>query len=276
VSFSDRHFPRKGCAVTAGELFRAGRLKEAIEAQVQEVKTQPLDQGKRLFLFELLVFAGELDRARRQIDAVTYEDVHLELATGQYRKLFEVEQARHKLRETGPLPRFLSPPPEHARLRLEALENIRLKRFADATTLLEQADDKAPELKGTLNDKPFTVLRDCDDLFGSVIEMVVQGQYYWVPLEEIGTCSIREPKNPRDLIWCPARVQLKQGSGGDVFLPALYPGSHASNDDALRLGRATDWSSGDDGPVRGIGARQFLVEEDAINLVDWRELKVND
>ena len=261
--------------MTATELFQQGRLQQAIDAQLQEVKAHPADNGKRLFLFELLVFAGELDRARRQIEAVAYEDPQLELATGQYRKLLDAEQKRHKLRESGPSPRFLTPPPEHARLRLEALENLRLRRPTEAKALLEQADDKAPELKGTLNDKPFNVLRDCDDLFGSVLEMVVQGEYYWVPLEEITNLSVREPKNPRDLIWAPARVELKQGSGGDVFLPALYPGSHASADDTLRLGRATDWTSDDNGPVRGIGARQLLVEDDAVNLVECRELRIN-
>jgi type VI secretion system protein ImpE len=261
--------------VTAAELFRAGRLKEAIDTQVQEVKNNPMDQGKRLFLFELLVFSGELDRARRQIEAVTYEDVQLDMATMQYRKLLDAEQTRHKLRESGPLPRFLNTPPDHAKLRLEALENLRQKRVAEAKALLEQADDKAPAVQGTLNDKPFTVLRDCDDLFGSVLEAVIQGEYHWVPFEEISTLSVREPKSPRDLIWCPARLQVKAGSTGDIFLPALYPGSHTSTDDAIRLGRATDWVDDDNGPVRGIGARQMLVEDDAVNLVDWRELRIN-
>ena len=44
--------------MNAGELYKAGRLGEAIEAQVQEVKASPLDQSKRLFLFELLAFSG--------------------------------------------------------------------------------------------------------------------------------------------------------------------------------------------------------------------------
>ncbi len=49
--------------MNATELYRAGKLQEAITAQVAEVKANPTDQGKRLFLFELLVFAGDLDRA---------------------------------------------------------------------------------------------------------------------------------------------------------------------------------------------------------------------
>ena len=51
--------------MNANELFQAGKLQEAIDTQIAQVKANPADQGKRLFLFELLAFAGELDRARR-------------------------------------------------------------------------------------------------------------------------------------------------------------------------------------------------------------------
>src|SRR5262245_43141677 len=60
--------------MSASEAFKAGRLQEAIDAQIQEVRAHPADHGKRLFLFELAAFAGDLDRARRQIDAVKYDD----------------------------------------------------------------------------------------------------------------------------------------------------------------------------------------------------------
>jgi protein involved in temperature-dependent protein secretion len=36
----------------APDLFKDCRLQQAIDAQVQEVKTNPADQAKRLFLFE--------------------------------------------------------------------------------------------------------------------------------------------------------------------------------------------------------------------------------
>ena len=47
--------------MTARESYNAGRLQEAIAAQTQEVKARPADQSQRLFLFELLAFAGDLD-----------------------------------------------------------------------------------------------------------------------------------------------------------------------------------------------------------------------
>jgi type VI secretion system protein ImpE len=260
--------------VTVSELFRAGRLKEAIEAQVQEVKNNPADQGRRLFLFELLVFAGEWDRARRQIDAVKYDEMELEMATLNYRKLLDAEQTRLKLTADGPPPKFLSDPPEHARLRLEALHKLRQGAAAEAAALLTQADDAAPAVKGQLNGKPFELLRDCDDLFGPLLEVVAQGNYYWVPLEQVTSLTLREPKTPRDLLWMPARAQLRVGGGGDVFLPALYPNSFSHADDQVKLGRMTDWSEPAGAPVRGLGAKRFLLDDDAVNLVDWRDLQI--
>src|ERR1700730_8479286 len=64
--------------MNAGTLFKSGKLQEAIAAQVQEVKSNPADQAKRLFLFEMLAFAGELDRAQRQIDALQFEEMEAE------------------------------------------------------------------------------------------------------------------------------------------------------------------------------------------------------
>ena len=60
----------RGATVNAGELFRSCRLKEAITAALEEVRNNPTDAGRRLFLSELLCFSGELQRADNQLDAV--------------------------------------------------------------------------------------------------------------------------------------------------------------------------------------------------------------
>ena len=86
--------------MNAAELFKAGKPHEALAAQTQEVKGKPGDQGKRLFLFELLAFAGDLDRARRQIGAVTYDDPDLETAAA-YRELIDAEEARRRPAEAA-------------------------------------------------------------------------------------------------------------------------------------------------------------------------------
>jgi type VI secretion system protein ImpE len=259
--------------MNAGDLFKAGRLAEAVDAQIREVKVNPGDHNRRLFLFELLVFSGDLERAGRQIDAIEYGDVELDASVVAYRKLLDIEQARRRLLAGGPPPRFLSDPPDHVKRRLEALTAWNAGRKEEAARLLEEAAATAPAVTGTLNDKPFTGIRDGDDLFAAVLEVVAQGVYYWVPFEEVATLTINPPRFPRDLFALPARLEVKSGSGGDVMLPALYPGSYESSDDAIKLGRATDWKSLEGALSLGLGARVFLVGDDSVALLDWRVLK---
>jgi type VI secretion system protein ImpE len=260
--------------MTATELYKAGKLQEAISAQVQEVKSHPADHAKRLFLFELLAFAGDLERARKHIDVVNYGDLGLDAAVVSYRKLLDAEQARRRFFHEGVRPEFLAEPPEHVSLRLEAVDRLREGRPADAAALLARADAGAPgHLRGQLNGKPFDALRDADDLFGTVLEVMAHGSYYWVPLEQVVTLAMNPPRFPRDLLWVPARLEL-QGAAGDVFLPALYPGSHEHPDDQLKLARGTDWKSAEGGPVQGVGLHTFLVGEDPVSLLEWRQLEV--
>jgi type VI secretion system protein ImpE len=104
---------------------------------------------------------------------------------------------------------------------------------------------------------------------------MARGAYYWVPLEDVLALALNPPAYPRDLIWAPARLTLRDGEEGEVFLPALYPGSHEAADDALKLGRATDWKAEPDGPVLGVGRKTFLAGDDGVSLLEWRRLTLN-
>ena len=55
---------------TAKELFSEGRLDAAIETLGVELRSHPTDTQRRSFLFELLAFAGQYDRAEKQLDAL--------------------------------------------------------------------------------------------------------------------------------------------------------------------------------------------------------------
>jgi type VI secretion system protein ImpE len=85
-------------------------------------------------------------------------------------------------------------------------------------------------------------------------------------------------KRPRDLYWRRASMQVAGGPDGDVYLPMIYPpinvqpGASAADalTDALRLGRATDWSqAGQGGPTRGLGAVTLLVGDETLT---WAEM----
>ena len=261
--------------MTADELFKAGKLDDAIEAQIADVKQHPADHAKRLFLFELLAFAGDLERARRQVKAIQYDEIELEAAAQSYRKLIDAEEKRRKVFEEGVAPKYLQEPPPHVTQRVEALGWLRQGEPAKAAAILEEANEAIPHITGTLNKNAFESLRDCDDLFGSVLEVMALGEYYWVPLEQVEALAMNPPSAPRDLIWIPARLELAEAASGEAFLPALYPGTHKQADDALRLGRMTDWNETEGGPVLGVGLRSFFMGEDSVSILEWRELLVD-
>jgi type VI secretion system protein ImpE len=262
--------------MTPTELFKAGHLQQAIDAQIQEVKASPGDQGKRLFLFELLTFAGDLDRAMRQINAVTYGQLELDVAVHNYGNLLNAENSRRKLFREGVRPNFLMEAPDHVKLRLDAVDRLRDNQPAEATALLAKAHEATPAVAGRLNDKPFKALRDCDDLFAGVLEVMAKGKYFWVPLDQVVTLGLNAPRFPRDLIWVPAHLEMGgEGATGEVWLPALYPMTHEHADDQVRLGRSTDWVQADGGPVLGRGVRTFLVDDDAVGLLEWREVEID-
>ncbi len=259
---------------TPTELFQAGRLQAAIDAQIQEVKASPSDHGKRVFLFELLAFAGDWDRARRQIEAVQGDSLEMMTAVDSYKKLLDAEDHRRRVFKDGVLPGFLtSGAGDWVFTRLQAINELRNNDPVAAKKLLDESDAAAPTLTLNLNGKPVEGLRDCDDLFGPVLEVLAHGGYYWLPLNQVDAVTALAPKFPRDLIWLPVKLAVKDGPAGDAFLPCRYPGTTDVTGDELKLARATDWTQpGGDGPVRGVGLRTFLAGDDAVVVTELREL----
>ncbi len=260
--------------MTSTELFQAGKLTEAIAAQIAVVKDKPADHKGRLFLFELLAFSGDLERAKKHLDLLNFDEIELAVTVEGYRKLLASEAARREVFKNGAPPQFLEEPPEHLKMRLEALGHLRLGNAKQANDLLIEAEAQTPVLKGKYNDKPFELIRDADDIFGAVIEVMAKGNYFWVPLEQIELIQMNPPKSPRDVLWRPVILETKTGSAGDAFMPSLYPGSHESADEQIKLGRMTDWRQVPDGPTVGIGTHTFLVGDDAASLLDWKKLEI--
>ena len=158
-------------------------------------------------------------------------------------------------------------------MRLEAVNCLRGNQQAEALELLNRANAAAAPLPGLLNETPFTSLRDGDDLFAHVLEVMAKGVYSWVPFEIIDSLALNPPRAARDLIWFPARLQLRDGQTGEVYLPTLYPGTHEQTDEQLKLGRLTDWKTAEGGPVLGVGLRTFIADGQAVPLLDLRELQ---
>lgn len=74
------------------------------------------------------------------------------------------------------------------------------------------------------------------------------------------------------MIWVPAKIALRQGVLGEIYLPCLYPGSAAQPDDLIRLGQKTDWLEANCGLCRGIGLKTYLADDEFRTIFELREL----
>jgi type VI secretion system protein ImpE len=257
----------------AKELFARGQLSAAIEQLNAEIRSHPTDVQRRTFLFELLCFAGEYQRAERQLDVLARQGSTAAIGTQVYRHILLAEQARSRLLTDGLGPDFLGDVPPHIHLHLHALNHLRADSPGEARALLEQAAHTRPRLHGSLQGQRFEDFRDGDDILAPVLEVILQAHYVWVPFEQIKRLEVAAPQHLRDLLWIPATLELHTGPVGHVFLPVLYAGSSQHVDERIKLGRMTDWQSMGAGLMRGLGRHMFLVGDEDTTLLEVRDIE---
>ena len=229
--------------MTASELYREGRLSAAIQALGAELRDNPADQKRRTFLFELLCFAGEYDRAEKHLDILADAGPDAMTGTILYRAALAAERTRNDLFARKEYPRTDTDP-----------------------------------VHGTLNGKAFESLEDADPRIGPRLEIYAAGQYMWLPLAHISSIEIQAPKRLRDLLWAPALVhtgpKFRSMELGEVLVPALSPFTFRHSDDAVRLGRATVWEEPGGGDAVPFGQKTLLVDGEDFPLLELRRLEI--
>ncbi|HEV3023534.1 MAG TPA: type VI secretion system accessory protein TagJ, partial [Pirellulales bacterium] len=221
--------------------FRDGRLAEALAAATADVKAHPADLTARTFFCELLCFAGDWERADRQLDALSNLEPKTAVHVAVWRQLIRAERARQQFHAEGRVPEFLGQPTADFELRLKASIALRENDPA-AAELLREAEDLRPKVKGEADGQPFDDCRDLDDLTASFFEVLTTtGKYFWVPFERVEEATFEPPSTPRDQLWRQVQMVVRGGPDGTVFLPVLYAGTCAAPREALCLGRETDW-----------------------------------
>src|SRR5207253_131375 len=122
----------------------------------------------------------------------------------------------------------------------------------------------------------FDDFRDLDDLTAPVFEVITaNGNYYWVPNDTVELVEFHKPERTRDLFWRPTHMVVTNGPDGVVYVSTLYPGSHIATNEAMKLGRGTDWTGGESGPYRGSGLREFLVGDAAKAIMEIETIAFN-
>jgi type VI secretion system protein ImpE len=259
--------------MTARELLRNGDLTQALKQALEHVKAHPQDTQERMFLFEVLCFAGQWERAAWQLDAL--ETVSADPPARDLvlcRDLLGAQRERDRFISTGSRPRFFIEPPSIFANILEAWDLFRAEEPAFAVERLEHFEAKRSAPRGRLGTVPFEDFRDTDDLFAGALEAFAGGAYYWVPWEDVEYLDVRPPRSVRDLIWAPARIAMAQGVLGEIYLPCLYPASDGQSDDTVRIGRKTAWVDVGCGLSRGVGLKTFLADDAFLTIFELRDL----
>jgi type VI secretion system protein ImpE len=262
--------------VRAQEYYQAGQLNEALAAATEDVKKHPNDFAPRMFLVELSCITGDLERADKHLDVLGHQDPQAIPGVQVLRQVIRAEQSRQDFYTKGALPEFIGQPSATLRLLLQASILIREGKVAEAAPLLAQAEEQRPRVTGACDGKDFQDLRDLDDLNAAIVEVfTTTGKYYWVPIEAIESIEFRPRTRPLDLLWRKAHLIVRDGPDGEVYLPALYAGSHLDPDDGIRLGRMTDWRGKEGEPVRGAGQRTWLVGEEARPILEIETIEID-
>jgi type VI secretion system protein ImpE len=232
--------------VTPKQLYQAGKLNEAIAALGAEVRDNPTDTQRRTFLFELLCFAGEHDRAEKHLNLLAEQSPQAKLGAVLYFSALHAERLRTDM--------------------------FRKKDFPAGSMAEEQED-----VKGTLNGAPFESIEDSDPRIGQRLEVFAAGAYLWIPLKHIVSIEMEAPKRVRDLLWIPTLVRtgpaFKDKELGEVLMPVLSPLSFEDADVNVKLGRLSDWRQMD-GEAVPVGMKQFLVDGEDIPILEVRKIEL--
>lgn len=223
-------------------LYRAGHLQPAIAALGDELKKTPLDARRRTMLFELLCFAGQYDRAEKQLDILADSSKDALAGCFVYKAALHAERTRQDMFLSGAFP-------------------------------MEPGKASPP---GALNGEAFTAFTDTDPRIGEHLEVFIAGSYTWIPVEYVASLEIAAPTRLRDLLWAPAVLQatpsFRLQDLGEVLIPVLSPLSWQSGDDEVRLGRATIWQPDERFGEVPLGQKLFAFDDAEQPLLEVRTL----
>jgi type VI secretion system protein ImpE len=229
--------------MNARELFQAGKLNEAVQALGAEVRDNPADVRRRTFLFELLCFQGEWDRAEKHLNVLADATPDAKMGAMLYFSAVHAERLRNDVFSKKDYPLVPATPNPRG---------------------------------GTVNGQPFEVFVDADPRVGARLEVFAAGAYLWIPLAHVESIETEAPTRLRDLLWLPAFVRtgpaFKGTELGEVLMPVLAPFSAGRPDDAIRLGRSTEFADFE-GVGVPFGQRVFDVDGEEVPILEIRKLE---
>ncbi len=260
---------------TTEEFVRQGKLDEAVASLQAEVRKAPADPKLRVLLFQLFTLTGDWKRAATQLDVLKDLDAKTGPMVQTYGMALQCERFRSEVFSGARTPLVLGEPPQWAAFLLECLKLSAEGHHAEAAALRQKAFDLAPAVSGSVNGEPFQWIADADTRLGPMLEAIINGKYYWLPLGNLKAIHVEAPTDLRDFAWTPAQLTFANGGESVAFIPTRYPGSEGSSDPAIRMARKTEWLEREGGLWCGLGQRVFATDANEYSLLDVRAIEMN-
>jgi len=229
-------------AATAKQWFEDGKVREATKELTFYLRDCPADTTQRIFLFELLCFAGDFDRAEKQLAVLAQGSSQAELGAVLYYSALHAEKIRHQTFEK--------------------------QEFSSPGAIVSPT--------GTLNGRHFQSLRDADPDLGPRLEVFAAGAYLWIPFEHIESVQVKPPRRLRDTLWAPAIIRtapsFKSMELGEVLIPLIYPFSWRNSDESVWLGRTTVWAADEQEVAYPSGQKILQMDGEEVSFLEVRSL----
>lgn len=236
------------------------RLDDAIGEAKDQVKKNPSEKEGRYLYIDLLVLAGDFEKADAQCNVASTFAPQDAVGFSLFRHHLRAMAARNAWFETGAVPDFTHGPSELDQLAIKANIAARDGDVEAARTALAELDERRAEISLSVNGGAPGYIRDLDDRVPHALEVLTNGgKYLWIGYDRIESVAIEPMSRPRDLAYRQAELTLRDGAIASVLLPAIYHGKNTST--PLLLGRETLWSE-DTALVTGTGQRCLLVGDD--------------
>jgi len=258
----------------------AGQSLNDTLAQVEgQIKQKPADADLRASFVQLLCLMGNWSRALTQLKSWRALKPQAQPTVTLLEQAIGGEVKRARVFSGEDSPRMPGDSWSWAEQLLQALRADRRGDHAQAQALRAAAFDAAALNPGQLQRQgeeqahAFDWLIDGDGRLGPLCELMVNGEYSWLPFSAISELRFQPPASVTDLVWRHTLVRLIDGSEQVCQIPARYPLAQ-DDDDRYRLGSLTEWRplSADEQQFSGHGQKSWLSAQDDFPLLNLETL----
>ena len=259
----------------AEEHLKNGNLDGALSALQEKIRGDAGNAKLRIFLFQLLCVRGDWNRAIQQLKVAAEMDPLAVPMAQTYREGIICEVYREKVFAGEKDPLIFGEPQEWIAWMLEALKANAAGKAEEAAALRGRAFEVAPTLSGRIDGAAFDWIADADMRLGPLLEVVVNGKYYWMPFTAIAEITFEDPADLRDAVWTPCTIKIANGGDFVALIPTRYAGTLEHGGPADKLARATDWRDIGAETFAGLGQRLLATNEGDTAIMDVRRIELD-